>query len=171
MTELIELITESLPAAIGFAVVCFLIGVILKTVLKKQLSIAWLTICSLYIGFLLAGTLRPESVKELFHWENEWVMDVSWQLSLHEGISSLHGLFNIALFVPWGFLGMLVIKSRFAAPCCLLSCVAVTFFIETYQLFHRRSFDFGDIVTNLIGCIVGIVFALPIVICQKKRKR
>lgn len=171
MQELIELIVESMPAALGFAAVILIAVLMLRAVLRKKFSILWAVVGCAYLGFLLAGTLRPERVQELFLWEKPWQWDVTFQLDLSEDISSLHGLFNVALFVPWGLLGMLIIKSRFAAPLCFLSCGAMTLFIETYQLFHRRSFDLGDVATNMIGCAVGIVLVLPILLYKRKRHK
>ncbi len=170
MQELFELVMESAPAALGFFAVALVIALVLRAVLKKRFSILWTVIGCAYLGFLLAGTLRPESVQELFVWEKPWQWGIDFQLDLSEGVSSLHGLFNIALFVPWGVIGMIMGKKLIVALPCVLTCALMTVFIEKYQLFHRRSFDAGDIVTNLLGCVAGIVMMLPAVIYWQTKK-
>lgn len=165
-----ELIIDSAPFALGFATLLFLLlFLIRKCLMKKPFPFFLSVIGCVYLGFLLSGTLRPSHVEELFAWRQPMHMDVGFQLSVGQGTSSLHALFNVALFIPWGFLGMTASKKLRSALSCLFSSVLMTFFIETYQLYHMRSFDFGDIVTNILGCAIGILLALPLVLHGRTR--
>ena len=164
------MVKESAPAALGFFAAALVIALALRAVLRKKFSILWTVIGCAYLGFLLAGTLRPQSIRELFAWEKPWQWGIDFQLDLGESVSSLHGLFNIVLFVPWGMMGMMIGKKLLASLPCVLTCALMTVFIETYQLFHRRFFDAGDILTNLLGCAAGIVMMLPMVIYWQTKK-
>ncbi|MBQ8556676.1 MAG: VanZ family protein [Clostridia bacterium] len=172
MADLMELIKESIPFALGFTVIILLIAFLLfRLLLQKRIPIFWTVAGCVYLGFLLAGTLRPGSIQELVEWTDPRFMNITYQLDIGDSVSSLHGLFNIALFLPWGIIGMIMGRKPFSALPCLLSSVLMAFFIETYQLFHWRSFDFGDIVTNILGCAIGIIIMLPFTLYRHMKQK
>ena len=68
---------------------------------------------------------------------------------------------NIILFIPLGFFLPAVFKSNRKAYKTILITFALTFGIEFFQYFIGRSSDIDDIITNLLGGIIGfIVFKL-----------
>lgn len=68
---------------------------------------------------------------------------------------------NIILFIPLGFFLPAVFKSNRKAYKTILIIFAITFEIEFFQYFIGRSSDIDDIITNLLGGIIGfIVFKL-----------
>lgn len=68
---------------------------------------------------------------------------------------------NIILFIPLGFFLPVVFKSNRKAYKTILITFAMTFSIELFQYFIGRSSDIDDIITNLLGGIIGfIVFKL-----------
>ncbi len=68
---------------------------------------------------------------------------------------------NIILFIPLGFFLPAVFKSNRKAYKTILITFALTFGIEFFQYFIGRSSDIDDIMTNLLGGIIGfIVFKL-----------
>ena len=68
---------------------------------------------------------------------------------------------NIILFIPLGFFLPAVFKSNRKAYKTILIIFAITFGIEFFQYFIGRSSDIDDIITNLLGGIIGfIVFKL-----------
>lgn len=68
---------------------------------------------------------------------------------------------NIILFIPLGFFLPAVFKSNRKAYKTILIIFTITFGIEFFQYFIGRSSDIDDIITNLLGGIIGfIVFKL-----------
>lgn len=68
---------------------------------------------------------------------------------------------NIILFIPLGFFLPAVFKSNRKEYKTILIIFAITFGIEFFQYFIGRSSDIDDIITNLLGGIIGfIVFKL-----------
>lgn len=68
---------------------------------------------------------------------------------------------NIILFIPLGFFLPVVFKSNRKAYKTILITFALTFGIEFFQYFIGRLSDIDDIITNLLGGIIGfIVFKL-----------
>ena len=68
---------------------------------------------------------------------------------------------KIILFIPLGFFLPVVFKSNRKAYKTILITFALTFGIEFFQYFIGRSSDIDDIITNLLGGIIGfIVFKL-----------
>jgi len=70
---------------------------------------------------------------------------------------------NVAMFVPLGFLGTLVLPKRlwWAAP---LACLVLSCGIETFQLLFLpgRTFAVRDIVGNTLGGVIGSGLALAV---------
>lgn len=64
---------------------------------------------------------------------------------------------NIMLFIPLGFFMPIVFKSTRKFYKTVLISFAITFSIEFFQYFIGRSSDIDDIITNLLGAIIGYV--------------
>lgn len=62
---------------------------------------------------------------------------------------------NIMLFIPLGFFIPIVLKSKRKLYKTSLICFCVTFGVEFFQYFIGRSSDIDDIITNLLGAIIG----------------
>ena len=85
---------------------------------------------------------------------------------------------NVALFMPWGFLGMCYQRKFGAGFLVLLSGMLMSLFIEFFQVCHGMVFDLGDVLTNSIGTAAGCVLGLPFLLIKawiysrrrKKRK-
>lgn len=64
---------------------------------------------------------------------------------------------NIVMFIPWGF-GLVLLWERKQRICSvILHSLALTFFIETVQLFIGRSVDVDDLILNFSGSFLGAV--------------
>ena len=158
--DMIDLAKEYAPFALSCAVGLMLIWILCGNLLmKKQFPIWWIVITSTYVGFLLAGTLRIGSFRELIEWHKPMFWDIGAQFTF-----SAHDLYNVALFIPWGILGMMRAKKPLTPLICLVSGVMMSLFIETFQLYHMRTFDLGDMITNTAGCVLGILVMLPLMI-------
>lgn len=106
-----------------------------------------------YLLYLLIFTFTP--------------FEFSFQSHRYEFLESLDGenfldyIFNVIIFVPFGFLVFSLIRRLFWRDYlklifCGLCGAYLTFIIETLQLFSPiRSFQLSDIIMNTIGAILG----------------
>ena len=144
MRDIIDLALEYAPFALSCAFILLFLFVLCGNLLmKKRFPIWWIVLTSVYVGLLFAGTLRIGSFRELIEWHEPEFRDIGSQFSF-----SAHDMYNVALFLPWGILGMMRAKKLSAPFLCLASGVMASVFIETFQLYHMGSFDLGDILTN-----------------------
>ena len=165
MRDIMELALDYAPFALICAIVLmllFLLGG--NLLLRRRIPLWWIVLTSAYVSLLFAGTLRVGSLRELLHWEKPSFWDIGYQFSF-----SAHDLYNVALFVPWGVLGMARAKKLATPVICLATGAMASLFIETYQLFHLRSFDLGDVMTNIAGCAIGILLMIPFLLMRRAR--
>ena len=64
---------------------------------------------------------------------------------------------NIVMFMPWGFGLVLLWERKQRIGSVILHSLALTFFIETVQLFIGRSVDVDDLILNFSGSFLGAV--------------
>ena len=173
MAPLIEMVIDALPFAMGFCVIATIVSYILGFCFRRKPTLWKVLLTTLYVGFLLHGTIisRIDSLSQLWQWEMPSTFDIAYQMNLNDAASMLHGLFNVALFIPWGICGMLFCKRISGGLAVILSGCLMSAFIECFQVFHSMSFDAGDFVANTAGCIVGVLFALPFFFLSQKRRR
>jgi hypothetical protein len=90
----------------------------------------------------------------------------NWSLSEAQLI-----IFNMLMFAPLGFLlPLLTQKLRRFWPALLIT-LAVTAFIELFQLLSRRGiFELDDILHNTLGSIAGYFIIMAILSCAEKRR-
>lgn len=62
---------------------------------------------------------------------------------------------NIMLFIPFGFFVPIVLKNKRKLYKTTIIALGITFSVEFIQYFIGRSSDIDDIITNLLGAIVG----------------
>ena len=62
---------------------------------------------------------------------------------------------NIILFIPLGFFLPIVFESKRKIYQTILISFTVTFSVEFFQFFIGRSSDIDDVITNLLGAIIG----------------
>ena len=62
---------------------------------------------------------------------------------------------NIVMFMPWGFGLVLLWKRKQRLWSVILHSLALTFSIETIQLFIGRSVDVDDLILNFLGSFLG----------------
>ena len=133
------------------------------------------------MGFLLHGTIvgRVDRLRDFLEWEPPDFGSVWWQFELGARtiVTAKHAVLNIALFVPWGFLGMCYQRKFGAGFLVLLSGILMSGFIEFFQVCHGMVFDLGDVLTNSIGTAAGCVAGLPVmfvnmwIYSRRKKKR
>ena len=167
MRELLEIIREAAPFAVRFMLVGGSVLWIASCLRRRRMGPVILAFATaLYLGFLLHGTCvnRVSSWREFFVVERtNWNVRWNFELAARTRYSAAHALFNVALFVPWGLLGMCWQKRPWMGFLVLLSGILMSFAAETFQLCHDMTPDLGDVLTNSIGTAAGCVLGLPAV--------
>ena len=77
---------------------------------------------------------------------------------------------NIMLFIPLGVFIPIVFKSKRKLYQTAIISFAVTFSIEFFQFFIGRSSDIDDVITNILGAVIGyMLFKVLHVFSQEKK--
>ncbi|MBM6620406.1 VanZ family protein [Micrococcaceae bacterium RIT802] len=163
------------PAGLGFA--ALRTGVPLAGLLPRRQRLAYIVVpAALYLAAVLFVVFWPVPV------------DRPVQGSLDRALSWLHGhgvpgwfdygavewLANVAMFVPWGAFGAVIVAPRrwwMVAAAALLASAA----IETAQLvlISARFASGADVAANTLGAVVGVLFCaatLPLVVSSVRRR-
>ncbi len=182
MQDLMTMIKAAAPFACAFGAVGGLIAWITLSLIRKKFApLPLILLSALYMGFLLHGTIvgRVDRLRDFLQWELPDFDSVWWQFELGARtiVTAKHAVANIALFVPWGFLGMCYQRKFGAGFLVLLSGIMMSLFIEFFQVCHGMVFDLGDVLTNTVGTAAGCVAGLPVMLIngwiynRKKRRR
>lgn len=182
MQDLMNMIREAAPFACAFCIVGGLTAWITLSLIRRRFApLPLILLSALYVGFLLHGTIvgRVDRLREFLEWDLPDFDSVWWQFELGARtiMTAKHAVLNVALFMPWGFLGMCYQRKFGAGFLVLLSGVLMSLFIEFFQVCHGMVFDLGDVLTNSIGTAAGCVIGLPVMFVnmwiynRKKRRR
>ena len=166
MQELIRLIEEATPFALKFMVAGGLIRWVGLSVIRRRLApLPLVLMTALYLGYLMHGTVvnRIQSWEHLMTWNLPDFDSVWWnfELGARTRTTAVHAVFNVALFVPWGCLGMCYQRKVSMGFVVLLTGMLMSVCIEFFQITHGMAFDLGDVLTNSIGTAAGCVVGLP----------
>ena len=169
MQELMNMMREAAPFALMFGAVGGLIAWITLSLIRKRIApLPLIFVSAVYMGFLLHGTIvgRVDRLREFLEWELPDFDSVWWQFELgaRTRLTAKHAVLNVALFIPWGFLGMCYQRKFPAGFLVLMSGVLMSLFIEFFQVCHGMVFDLGDVLTNSIGTAAGCVIGLPVML-------
>ena len=156
-----EDIIRGILIAAPLGTVCFFaVAIPLKRSGRIHRISAWTFLFTVYLFVLLYGTiigrimdgsrfgmLGNMELYVAFHFD-------TWASILHDGL-------NVALFAPYGFLLPLCLSRchwamRFMWT--LISGIMLTMMIETMQYLLGMSFDLKDMITNIAGLVVGLIF-------------
>lgn len=126
-----------------------------------------------YAGLLVWGTClsRVDTLRELLTWQRtDFTGFFVNEFSLSSFAPIWHELMNVVLFMPLGFFMMAYTRGpRNALRLTLMGC-AVSCLIELFQGFHGLRFDFGDLMTNTLGTLIGCRLYVPIMYsCSRMR--
>lgn len=183
MSDLIRMIREAAPFALAFGAAGGILAWIVLSLIRRRLAPLLLTLASaVYLGFLLHGTCvnRMDGLADFLQWELPDFDTVWWnfELGARTRMTAVHAVLNVALFVPWGFLGMCYQRTWGSGFLVLLSGMLMSVCIEFFQVTHGMSFDLGDVLTNSIGTAAGCVVGMPVMLIngwvarrRKRRKR
>ena len=107
------------------------------------------TVLSVY----LAGVYLVVGLPNVTYFRFEPNINLIPFLDLFSDISAT--ILNIVLFLPLGFLSALLWKSfRTGKNACILG-LSVSLSIELLQMFTFRATDVNDLMTNVLGCMMG----------------
>lgn len=121
------------------------------------------TLMYIYLCFVLYFTLIPiiTSIPFIFNHSLGTINLVPFDDYINQRGDTIRQIvLNIIMLIPFGFLIPFVTNKKFNM--CLLYTFIFIFLIEFLQpiLHGDRSFDITDIITNLIGGVIGYVFYL-----------
>ena len=184
MQDLMQMIEAAAPFALKFMTIFGSAAWVLLSIVRRRLAPLPLALASaLYLGFLLHGTVvsRLDEWSDLFRWQMPDFDSVWWnfELGARTRLTAMHAVFNVALFVPFGMIGMCWQRKAGMGFIVLLCGMLTSAGIEFFQVTHGMAFDLGDVLTNSIGTAVGCIAGLPATLFNgwvyrrrmKKRKR
>lgn len=153
------------------ALIAFYFLLFRKKWAKKGKDVLFInTVMFIYLSFVIYFTLMP-LITTLPHALNCLIFDRQYPpMNLTPFVDVLYSrgdftrqiTLNIIMTIPFGFLLPLVRSQNPSLLKTILYTLLLSFSIETLQLFLRngRSSDITDIITNVIGGIIGYIFYL-----------
>lgn len=117
----------------------------------------------IYTGLLLLSTIGPLPQRLIGSEATYGVLSIRSWLEIDTWTSGtlLEFVANVAVFVPWGALALVVVgRQRWWAAA--LGGMALTLFIEIAQIPLARISDPRDLVANTLGTLIGVAIALAI---------
>ena len=155
------------------AILCFALYMVYSIKERKKLELpitgkAYLKgiIFSAYMVALLGGTMLNRTIGiddriELVPFWSYWETFVNRDDTLWQQM-----LFNIAVFVPWGFLFPILFEKMKDFRWNVIGATGVSLVIEVIQfLFKIGLFEFDDIFHNTLGALIG--YAIWKAICKR----
>jgi glycopeptide antibiotics resistance protein len=141
-------------------VVAVVIGIIAfvfyrKEIIKLRSSIA-VPLLAFYLSFVATITViaRIPSHKAQYQLAVFWTYRAIANGETHYCAEIF---WNIILFIPIGFLLMLLLTHKHSWITALITGLLMSVSIEVIQLvFHRGLFEFDDIIHNTLGTVIGI---------------
>lgn len=121
--------------------------------LPARALLAW---TGLVLAITLPATVAPGAGGRLEHCVATPVSDIAWSLRIF-GSRGLEDVMNVALWVPLGFLGVLVSRRPVAAPAVFSAGFVLVEFLQTLD--PGRECDPGDMAYNSIGVAAGALTA------------
>ena len=147
--------------AIGFAIFCGYMFLISRRKKSQGQSVSKKDILcglalSIYMVLLLGGTILNREIGEeyLIEWVPFWsYCDLLSKWSIPMAVQILY---NILVFIPWGFLLPEMTCFSRKIRTVALSAFGLSFGIEAIQLvFKLGLFEFDDMFHNVLGAVIG----------------
>lgn len=174
ITETFNMIIQGVNQMLPISICAWLMISLFQALFERRRRPSLMMFAAIfYVGLLLWGTClsRVDTLRELLTWQrSDFTGFFVNEFSLTSFAPIWHELMNVVLFVPLGFFMMAYTRGpRNALRLTLMGC-AVSCFIELFQGFHGLRFDFGDLMTNTLGTLVGCRAYVPIMYsCSRMR--
>ena len=147
-------------SVIAFAVFCIITVMLYKRRRFDRAQCVAAILLSLYIVVLLYFTV----IGRYSHEDYQIHIFYSYRFLLEQfDFQSMRQfVINLFMLVPVGFLLSVIIKGKAKYVIVFVLCLLLTVFIESMQLLTKcGSFEVDDIISNMIGAVIGIlIFAL-----------
>jgi glycopeptide antibiotics resistance protein len=102
---------------------------------------------------VLSGIFSVTGIPNMMHWEFDFSYNIIPMVDLFR--STTQYLLNVLMFIPVGVLLPLLWEQYQGWKGVLKFGCFLTVFIETVQIFTFRTTDIDDILTNLLGALLG----------------
>ncbi|MDL4818707.1 VanZ family protein [Actinomadura opuntiae] len=119
-------------------------------------ALALLAWTGLVLAITLPADVAPGAGARLEHCVATPVSDIAWSLRIF-GSRGLEDVMNVALWVPLGFLGVLLTRRPVAAPAVFSAGFVLVEFLQTLD--PGRECDPGDMAYNTLGVAAGALTA------------
>ena len=119
------------------------------------------TLMYIYLSFVLYFTMMPVITSLPFvlnHPYKPMNLVPFIDVSMGRGDFSRQVVLNVIMTIPFGFLFPLTQNRTAKLGRTVFFCFLMSLVIEIFQPFFNRSSDITDLITNLIGGILGYVF-------------
>ena len=132
---------------------------------KSIITTPAVTCYAMYLVILLIITFfSRESGSRSAEMDFEWFS--TWGINAR---NNAYVIENVLLFIPYGFVCGWALKSARTLISCTVYGFATSVFIETIQLVTKRGyFQVDDILTNVIGTVLGYIF-FRCVFCENNK--
>lgn len=150
MGRLFSIGIETLAAAFWLVPIFLILHL---TVIHNLKRTCYYTLFALYLSAVYAVTGMPSIQYMRFDVNINLIPFVSMASEL------TNTLLNVLLFIPFGLLVPLIWKDFRSFKKMVLLGLSSTLFIELSQLLTYRATDINDLITNLIGTIIGYALA------------
>ena len=149
-------------SAIAFAVFCIVTFILYKRRRFDRTQCVAAILLSLYIVVLLYFTVVGRYSHEEYDYQIHIFYSYRFLLEQFDSQSIRQFVINLFMLVPVGFLLLVIIKGKGKYVIVFVLCLLLTVFIESMQLLTKcGSFEIDDIISNMIGAVIGIlIFAL-----------
>ena len=149
-------------SVIAFAVFCIITVMLYKRCRFDRAQCVAAILLSLYIVVLLYYTVVGRYSHEEYGYQIHIFYSYRFLLEQFDFQSMRQFVINLFMLVPVGFLLSVIIKGKAKYVIVFVLCLLLTVFIESMQLLTKcGSFEFDDIISNMIGAVIGIlIYAL-----------
>ncbi len=149
-------------SVIAFAVFCIITVMLYKRRRFDRAQCVAAILLSLYIVVLLYFTVIGRYSHKEYDYQIHIFYSYRFLLEQFDSQSIRQFVINLVMLVPVGFLLSTIIKMKDKYAIVLVLCLLFTLFIESMQLLTKcGSFEVDDIISNMIGAVIGIlIYAL-----------
>ena len=149
-------------SVIAFAVFCVVTVMLYKRRRFDRAQCVAAILLSLYIVVLLYFTVIGRYSHKEYDYQIHIFYSYRFLLEQFDSQSIRQFVINLVMLVPVGFLLSTIIKMKDKYAIVLVLCLLFTLFIESMQLLTKcGSFEVDDIISNMIGAVIGIlIYAL-----------
>lgn len=159
--------------AFFISVIIFAVYLIIKKIIKKKISIkrSLVEFAFIWYVFTLLEVTGIIGIHSMTQYKWKWFLESFNVLKImipKDGGEVAMLLCNCVLFVPLGFLLPIIFRRIKIIGALIISFLAILI-IELLQAAGGRMLEVNDIVTNMLGVLIGYIFYILCINLQKKK--